>query len=129
MANYKISNCFNIFIIIATIAAVQYSRVEAGKCSEVFKRCDDMDCPSHCKSTYGNRSLGHICDLFYICTCFFEQDSSSSSMCVIGNGTCYAGECDAACCDAKCAKSYNRGFGTCLPNYFTKDRCVCSYRS
>ncbi|KAI5445691.1 defensin-like protein 183 isoform X2 [Lathyrus oleraceus] len=124
MANHIISNCINIFVILSTIIAV-----EAGKCSEVFQRCDDMDCPSHCKSTYGNRSLGHTCDLFYLCTCFFDQDSSSTNMCQIGNGTCYAGECDAACCNAKCASSLNHGSGTCIPNQHTKDRCVCSYKS
>ncbi|XP_058761313.1 defensin-like protein 183 [Vicia villosa] len=128
MANHIISNCLNIFVIIATIAAVQYSTVEAGRCSEVFNRCDDMDCPGHCKSTYGSRSLGHKCDQFYLCTCFFNQASSSSNICHIGNGTCYTGECDNGCCNSRCA-SLNHGSGTCIPNQFTKDRCLCSYRS
>lgn len=107
---------------------MQYSRVEADKCSEVFQRCDDMDCPAHCNSTYGNRSLGHECDLFNLCTCFFDQDSSSTNICHIGNGTCYTGECDTACCNSRCA-SLKQAFGTCIPNQFTKYRCVCSYRS
>ncbi|CAL5184684.1 unnamed protein product [Lathyrus oleraceus] len=129
MANHMISKCFTIFVILAIIAALQYSRVEAGICSEVFQRCDDMDCPSHCKSTYGSRSLGHTCDLFYLCTCSFNQDPSSPNLCHIGDGTCFTGECDAACRNAKCAGSLKQGSGICIPNQHTKDRCVCTYRS
>jgi hypothetical protein len=100
-------------------------------CSDIFQRCDDIDCPTHCKSLYGNKAYGHLCDDFNLCTCFFEQDSSSISRCLVGLGTCYPGECDQACCDAKCASKFKQAFGNCTPtgNPYTKDRCVCSYRS
>ncbi|XP_039688341.1 defensin-like protein 181 isoform X2 [Medicago truncatula] len=113
----------------ATIATVQYSTVEAGTCTSIFNRCDDIDCSSHCQSAHGTLGVSWRCDLFNLCTCTFNQDPSSNNLCRIGMGTCYQDECDQSCCNAKCAGTYKEGFGSCIPNQFTKDRCVCSYRS
>jgi len=103
--------------------------VEGNTCSDVFARCDDIDCRSHCKSLHGASSFGFICDDFNLCTCFFNQDSPSPNICHAGVGTCFQGECDLSCCNARCASTFKEASGTCVPNPGTKDRCVCSYRS
>ncbi|KEH37613.1 Defensin fusion [Medicago truncatula] len=70
MANH-FSNWFNLLLILATIAMLELT-VEGNTCSDIFARCDDIDCRSHCKSLHGAKSFGFICDDFNLCTCFFK---------------------------------------------------------
>lgn len=100
--------------------------VEGGQCSEIVNRCQGIRCADICNVLHGKSGLGSFCDEFDACTCLFNQDPSSTNVCIIGAGAC--GNCDLACCNARCGHQFN-GVGACVPNPGTVDRCVCAYKS